>query len=136
MVDWKAVGVGSVVNAVLSIVLTISVFPLFFLGPIIGGLLATYIGEGEKNDALVEGVLTGIIGGLIIGALFIAGFGALSAIIGLVFAKIGILAETMTLIAGVFITVVVVFIGAVLGAIGGVIGAEIRENGRGNEIEI
>ncbi|BDZ67425.1 hypothetical protein [Methanobacterium ferruginis] len=37
MIDWKAVGVGSLINAVLTIVLTISVFPLFFLGPIIGG---------------------------------------------------------------------------------------------------
>lgn len=137
MIDWKAVGVGSVVNAVLSLVLTIAFFPLFFLGPIVGGLLATYIGSGEKKDALAEGALTGIIGGLIIGILFIAGFGALSAIIGLIFAKIGILAGAMTLIAGVFITVVVMFVGAVLGAVGGVIGAEIRENGREEEeIEI
>ncbi|MBI4813360.1 MAG: DUF5518 domain-containing protein [Methanobacterium sp.] len=129
MVDWNAVGVGSLVNAVLTIVLTISVFPLFFLGPIVGGLVATYIGRGKKKDAPVEGALTGIIGGLIIGILFIAGFGALSAIIGLIFAKVGLVAGAMTLIAGLFITVISIFLGGVLGAVGGLIGAEIRENG-------
>lgn len=135
MVDWKAVGVGSLINAVLTIVLTISVFPLFFLGPIVGGLVATYIGRGEKKDAPVEGALTGIIGGLIIGILFIAGFGALSAIIGLIFAKIGLVAGAMTMIAGLFITVVSIFLGGVLGAVGGIIGAEIRENG-GKKVEV
>jgi hypothetical protein len=135
MVDWQAVGVGSLINAVLTIVLTISVFPLFFLGPIVGGLVATYIGRGEKKDAPVEGALTGIIGGLIIGILFIAGFGALSAIIGLIFAKVGLVAGAMTLIAGLFITFVSIFLGGVLGALGGIIGAEIRENG-GKKLEV
>jgi hypothetical protein len=135
MIDWKAVGVGSLINAVLTIVLTISVFPLFFLGPIIGGLVATYIGSGERKDAPVEGALTGIIGGLIIGILFIAGFGALSAIIGLIFAKIGIVAGTITLIVGVFLTVLSILVGGVLGAVGGFIGAEIKENGR-KEVEM
>jgi hypothetical protein len=111
-------------------VLMVSFFPSFFLGPIIGGLLATYIGSGEKKDAPIEGALSGIIGGLIIGILFIAGFGALSAIIGLIFAKVGLLAGAMTVIAGVFITVVAMFLGGVLGAVGGFVGAEIRENGR------
>ncbi len=134
MIDWKAVGVGSIINAVLTLVLTISFFPLFFLGPIVGGLLATYIGSGEKKDAPVEGALTGIIGGLIIGILFIAGFGALSAIIGLLFAKVGLVAGAITVIAGVFITIMVMFLGGVLGALGGFIGAEIRENGREGKI--
>lgn len=130
MVDWKAVALGSIINAVLTIVLTIAFFPLFFLGPIAGGMLATYMGIGTKKDAPVEGALTGIIGGLIIGILFIAGFGALSAIIGLIFAKVGIVAGAITVIAGAFITVVAMFLGGVLGAVGGVIGFEIRENGR------
>jgi hypothetical protein len=130
MIDWKAVGVGSIINAALTIVLTVAFFPLFFLGPLVGGLLATYIGQGEKKDAPVEGALTGIIGGLIIGILFIAGFGALSAIIGLIFAKIGLVAGAMTLIAGLFISLVAMFLGGVLGAVGGFLGAEIRENGR------
>lgn len=130
MIDWKAVGVGSLINAVLTLVLMVSFFPLFFLGPVIGGLVATYIGRGDKKDAPVEGALTGIIGGLIIGILFIAGFGALSAIIGLIFAKVGLVAGAMTIIAGVFITVVAMLVGGVLAAVGGIIGAEIRENGR------
>jgi len=55
MVDWKAVAVGSLINAVLTIVLTISIFPLFFLGPIIGGLVATYIGRGDKRTHQLKG---------------------------------------------------------------------------------
>jgi len=135
VVDWKAVGVGSIINAVLTLVLLISVFPLFFVGPLVGGMVATYIGRGEKEDAPVEGALTGIIGGIIIGVLFIAGFGALSAIIGLVFAKVGVVAGAITVIAGVFFTVLAIFIGGVLGLVGGFVGAEIRENGRKEVIE-
>ncbi|BDZ67426.1 DUF5518 domain-containing protein [Methanobacterium ferruginis] len=97
--------------------------------------MATYIGSGERKDAPVEGALTGIIGGLIIGILFIAGFGALSAIIGLIFAKVGIVAGTITLIVGVFLTVLSILVGGVLGAVGGFIGAEIKENGR-KEVEM
>lgn len=74
-------------------------------------MLATYVGTSEKNDALVEGALTGIIGGLLIGIIFIAGFGALSAIIGLIFTKIGILAGTATLIVGIFVTAVIILVG-------------------------
>jgi len=59
--------------------------------------------------------------------IFILGFGALSAIIGLVFTQIGLVASTITLITGIFITFLAVIIGGVLGAIGGVIGLSVRE---------
>jgi hypothetical protein len=69
--------------------LTIAFLPLFFLGPNSRGIIGNLTSRGEREkDALAEGVLTGIIGGLIIGVLFIAGFGALSAIIDWYFAKI------------------------------------------------
>ena len=52
MTDWKAVGMGAILNAVLTIVLTIAVFPLFFLGPLIGGFLTAYLSSGnEKRGA-------------------------------------------------------------------------------------
>ena len=43
MTDWKAVGLGALLNVVLTVVLTIAVFPLFFLGPVLGGFLAAYM---------------------------------------------------------------------------------------------
>lgn len=135
MTDWKAVGLGGVVNAVLTIVLSIAIFPLFFLGPLLGGLLTAYISRGydgypimDERDGAIEGALSGVIGGIIIGLLFILGFGAISAVIGLIFTKIGLVAGTITIILGIFITILSVFIGAILGAIGGVIGIYLKQN--------
>jgi len=132
MTDWKAVALGSIINAVLTIVLLLAVFPLFFLGPLLGGLLTAYLSreypDFDEKDGAVSGALSGIIGGIIIGLLFIFGFGALSAVIGLIFTQVGLVTETITIIVGVFITVLTVFIGAVLGAIGGVIGSALRSD--------
>jgi hypothetical protein len=133
MTDWKSVGIGALVNVVLTMVLALVMFPLFFLGPVIGGLLTTYLAEenlvNRRNPTAgaSDGALSGVIGGLIIGLIFILGFGALSAIIGLVFTQIGAVAGTITLITGMFITLISVFLGGILGAIGGVIGVSIRE---------
>ena len=35
MTDWKAVGTGALLNAVLTIILTFVAFPVSFLGPLI-----------------------------------------------------------------------------------------------------
>lgn len=132
MTDWKAIGIGSIINAVLTIVLLLAFFPLFFLGPIVGGMLASYLSTEypifEERDGAVAGAMSGIIGGIIIGLLFIFGFGALSAIIGLIFTQVGLVAGTITVIAGVFITVLAIFIGTVLGAIGGILGISLRSD--------
>jgi hypothetical protein len=136
MTDWKAVGIGALINSVLTIVLTIGFFPLFFLGPVIGGLITTYMSEenlryysGNPLEGAADGALSGVIGGLIIGLIFILGFGALSAIIGIIFTQIGQAAGTITLITGLFITIISVLVGGVLGAIGGVIGFSVKEKG-------
>lgn len=132
MTDWKAITVGSIVNAVLTIVLALAVFPLFFLGPIIGGILSSYMSKEypifENKDGTIAGAISGVIGGIIIGLIFILGFGALSAVVGLIFAKVGLVAGTITTILGLFITVLTVFVGAVLGAIGGLIGVTLRSD--------
>jgi hypothetical protein len=133
MTDWKSVGIGSLVNVVLTILLGVIMFPLFFMGPVIGGLLTTYFSEenlvNRRNPTAgaADGAVSGVIGGLIIGLIFILGFSALSAIIGLIFTQIGAVFGTITLITGMFITIISVLIGGVLGAIGGVIGVSIRE---------
>lgn len=132
MTDWKAVGLGSITNVVLTIVLSLAFFPLFFLGPLAGGLLTVYFSreyedEQYHKDGAVDGALSGIIGGLIIGLLFILGFGVISAVVGLIFTNIGILAGTITLIVGLFVTFLSVLVGGVLGAIGGVIGVSLKQ---------
>ena len=61
MTDWKTIGIGALVNAVFTMVLTLIFFPLFFLGPVIGGFLATYLAEenlGYRGGNTSEGQLT------------------------------------------------------------------------------
>ena len=53
MTDWKAVGIGALVNAVLTMVFTLVLFPLFFLGPVIGGFMATYLVTRKYRVLLV-----------------------------------------------------------------------------------
>lgn len=133
MIDWKMVGVGSFISAALTIVLSLIFFPLFFLGPVIGGFSATYFNNTSnfsnmnETDGAVAGLLSGVISGLIIGLLFILGFGAISAIIGLISAYIGLIAGTITLILGVVITVFSIIVSAILGCIGGVIGVILKK---------
>ena len=107
MTDWKAIGLGAIINSVLTLVLLLAFFPLFFLGTLIGGFLTAYLSRGyegyptmDEKDGAVEGGISGVIGGIIIGLLFILGFGALSAVIGLIFAKVGLVAGTITIILG------------------------------------
>ena len=135
MLNWKAIGICAIINAFLTILLVLAFFPFFFLGPLIGGFLTAYLNNGYENydkidekDGIVGGALSGIIGGIIIGLLFLLGFGAISAIIGLIFIKIGIIAGAITLIVGLVITVLSIFLGAVLGAIGGFIGVVVKQN--------
>jgi hypothetical protein len=102
--------------------------PLFFLGPVIGGVFAAYLDRGDNQAGAVEGAVSGVIGGLIMGALFLLGFGTISAIIGVIFTNAGAAAGTISVFLGAFITLLAVIVSGVLGAIGGVVGVSIREN--------
>ncbi len=135
MADWKIIGISALINASLTIILSLIFFPLLFLGPLIGGFLAAYLSTGYENynrmdekDGAIVGAFSGIIGGLILGLLFILGFGAISTIIGLIFPKIGVIAGAITIILGLVITILSVFISTILGAIGGVMGAIVKQN--------
>lgn len=132
MTDWKSVGIGALANVVLTMILTIVLFPLFFLGPVIGGLLTTYLSKERLSQRTPasdagDGALSGVIGGLLIGAIFILGVSVLSTVIGLVFTQIGAVLGTITLITGLFFTLITIILGGVLGAMGGVIGYSMRE---------
>ena len=131
--DWKIIGLSALINAVLTIVLSLIFLPLIFLGPLTGGFLASYLSKGyedydkmDRTDGVVVGAVSGLIGGLIIGLLFILGFGTINAIIGLISAKIGVIAGN-TLIKGYIIIELSLVMSFVLGLVGGVIGVIVKE---------
>jgi Family of unknown function (DUF5518) len=133
MAEWKIIGLSGLINAVLTIILIIIFFPLFFLGPLTGGFLASYLSHGyeyyekmDLKDGVVVGAISGIVGGLILILLLILGFGAISIIIELVSSKIGITSSAITLIAAYIIFEFSVIISTILGAIGGTIGVIVK----------
>ena len=54
MADWKIIGLSGVVNAALSIILIVIFFPLFFLGPLTGGFLASYFSQRYEEYAKMD----------------------------------------------------------------------------------
>lgn len=131
--DWKIIGPSALINAALTIALSIVFLPLSFLGPIIGGFLASYFSkryedyEGmDEKDGAVVGAISGLVGGLIIALLFIIGVGNISAITGLISSKIGALTGG-ALITGYIVLELSVVVSFVLGLVGGVIGVVVKK---------
>lgn len=123
--DWKTIGVGALANIIISISLSEVFLPLVIVGPIIGGFLASYLTKGfedsgvmEPSDGAVVGTMSGIIGGLIIGFLFIAGLGD-------VITLTGVIGGSYLLTWYVIIQVSVV-VSLFLGLIGGIIGVVVK----------
>jgi Family of unknown function (DUF5518) len=131
--NWKIIGLSALVNIVLTIILSLIFFPLFFLGPLTGGFLASYLIEGyedydkmDEKDGAVVGAFSGLIGGIVIGLLFILGFGDISAITGLILTNIGVLTGHITLITGYIIFQFSVIISFFLGLVGGIMGVAVK----------
>ena len=130
--DLKIIGLGALVNIILTTVLSLLFFPLFFLGPLIGGFLSSYLTEGfedydvmDEKDGAVVGAISGLIGGLIIALLYIIGFGEINTVLGLISPKLGII--TGSIIAGVVVINISATTSLILGLIGGVIGVTIKK---------
>jgi len=130
--DWKIIGLSSLINATLTIFLSLIFFPLFILGPFIGGFLSSYISKGyeyyakmDRIDGAVVGAVSGIIGGIIIGLLSILGFGDISAIIGSISTKIELITVS-TIIQEYFLFQFSVATSFVFGLVGGVIGVIVK----------
>jgi hypothetical protein len=128
--DLKTIGIGALVNIALTIFLSLIFFPLFFIGPIFGGFLASYLSIGyeiydrmDRKDGAIMGAISGLIGGLIIGLLFFLGFGDINTIMS---SKIGIIGNN-TLILGYIIIQSSLIVSFILGSIGGVIGVIVKE---------
>lgn len=128
--NWKIIGITGLVNAALTIPLSLIAFPLLVLGPLFGGFLASYLSTGyeeyvkmDKKDGAVMGSFSGIIGGLIIALVSILGFGAISNMAGSISNQMG---------DGVVLTVYLIFqltliISFILGLVGGVIGVMVKD---------
>lgn len=128
--NWKIIGITGLVNAALTIPLSLIAFPLLVLGPLFGGFLASYLSTGyeeyvkmDKKDGAVMGSFSGIIGGLIIALASILGFGAISNMAGSISNQMG---------DGVVLTVYLIFqltliISFILGLVGGVIGVMVKD---------
>ena len=128
--NWKIIGITGLVNAALTIPLSLIAFPLLVLGPLIGGFLASYLSTGyeeyvkmDKKDGAVMGSFSGIIGGIIIALASILGFGAISNMVGSISNQMG---------DGVVLTVYLIFqltliISFILGLVGGVIGVMVKD---------
>lgn len=135
MADWKIIGLSGLINAVLTIILIVIYFPLFFLGPLTGGFLASYFSQGYEDydkmdlkDGAIVGIFSGVIGGLIITLILIIGFETITTIINLTSIKIGIITGANTVVAAYIIFELSIIISTILGAIGGLIGIKVKKS--------
>jgi hypothetical protein len=135
MADWKIIGLSGLINAVLTIIIIIIFFPLFFLGPLTGGFLASYFSQGYEDydkmdlkDGTIVGTFSGIIGGLIITLILIMGFETITTIINLISLEIGIIPGANTGIAAYIIFELSIIISTILGALGGLIGIKVKKS--------
>jgi len=131
--DWKIIGLSALINTFITTVLSLIFFPLFFLGPLIGGFLASYLSKGyedydkmDEKDGAVVGAISGLIGGVLITILFILGIGDISTIIELISTQLGAFTGYFTLITVYIIFQFSLFIGFIFGLIGGVMGVLVK----------
>ncbi|MTK63352.1 MAG: hypothetical protein F8N15_02175 [Methanobacterium sp.] len=124
--NWKLLGLAAFVNAILTVVITIIYLPLSFIGPIIGGFLASYLSRGYEDysgldwkDGAVVGAISGLVGGLILTLLFIL-LGTWNATLE------SFIGDNLILVYYVILQVTVI-ISFILGLVGGVLGVTIKK---------
>ncbi len=125
--DLKIIGLSALVNAALTIVLSIIFFPLLVLGPLTGGFLASYLSKRyedydkiDEKDGMVVGAISGLIGGLLISLLSLLGIGDITA-------TLGVISTGNTLINTYIIIQLSLIMSFVLGLVGGVIGVLVKK---------
>jgi len=123
--NWKLVGIGSLVNVILTIFLTVIYFPLSFIGPITGGFMVSYFSKGYEDyqgvdwkDGAVVGAISGLIGGLILTLLFI-GLGTFNM-------NLEELIGNNATLMGYAILQVTTLISFILGLVGGIVGVVVK----------
>lgn len=124
--DLKIIGISALVNAFLTIILSIIFLPLLLLGPFTGGFLASYLSRGyedydkmDEKDGMVVGAISGLIGGLIVGILSILGIGDITVILE-------VISTGSTLINAYIVIQLSLIMSFVLGLVGGVVGVTVK----------
>lgn len=124
--DLKIIGLSALVNAALTIFLSMIFFPLLVLGPLIGGFLASYPSKRfedydkmDEKDGMVVGAISGLIGGFLIGLLSVLGIGDIGTTIGVI--------TSSTLINCYIILQLSLIMSLILGLVGGVIGVLVKK---------
>lgn len=124
--NWKLLGLGACVNAILTCIITIIYLPLTFIGPVTGGFLVSYLSNGyeeyngiDLKDGAVVGAISGLIGGLILALLFIL-LGTWNAVLE------HYTGDNIILLSYVILQVTVL-LSFILGLVGGVIGVAIKK---------
>lgn len=127
MANWKIICISGLLGATLSFVLSLVYFPLFILGPLIGGFLASYFSKNYEDyvgidikDGAIIGVFSGIVGGLIFSLFLIFGGSAITITTGLLSTGMGVIVDVV--VAGYVILQLSLIISMILGALGGVVG--------------
>jgi len=133
MADWKIIGLSGLVNAAITIVLIILFYPLFFLGPLMGGFLAAYFSQKYEDytqmdikDGAIVGTMSGMIGGLIITLILITGFEAINGLINLISLNINLIPGVDAVVAAYVILQLSLIISITLGALGGLMGIQAK----------
>lgn len=130
MADGKAIIIGSIISAGLTIAFSMAFFPLFILGPLLGGFVTVYLVSSGKVDGVTNGALSGVIGGFVLGLLALFGIGVISAIVGLIFDTLGSITILIGGFFGILFTLIAILICGVLGAVGGALGEAVIEQGQ------
>ncbi|WP_414469994.1 DUF5518 domain-containing protein [Methanobacterium sp. ACI-7] len=131
--NFKTIGISALINAILTIALSLIFLPLSFLGPLIGGFLASYLSKGYEDydemnnaDGAVLGGISGGIGGLIISLLFLLGIGDISTVTASISSIIGGITGGF-IITGYIILELSIILSFVLGLVGGIIGVIVKK---------
>lgn len=124
--NLKLLGLAAFVNAILTVIITVIYLPLFFIGPIIGGFLVSYLSKGYEDysgldwkDGAVVGAISGLVGGLILSLLFI--------LLGTWNATLESFTGDNLILMYYVILQVTVIISFILGLVGGVLGVTIKK---------
>ena len=124
--NWKLIGLAAVINAIITVFLTMILVPISFIGPIIGGFLASYLSEGYEDyegmdvkDGAVLGAISGLIGGLTI-TLLLIWFGTVNSILE-------VFTTNNPIILGYAILQLTTVLSFIFGLIGGVIGVMVKK---------
>jgi hypothetical protein len=126
MTNWRAVGIGLVVELFLGVVGLLLPGIGQFVAGLVGGFVAGYIASTRIRSGAWHGLLAGSLGGFLLAL-------PVGVLVGVASIGIGLTDQLGSLIAGIGTTIFVVLVAVVLGAnsaLGGAIGSFVKDKYR------